>query len=89
MPSVVNDSCILCRTCVDVCPVGAFHDAGTQMVVNPDDCIDCGVCISECPQTAISSDGEAEEKIAISLSKALSSNSPSDYCILIFKSVRP
>lgn len=62
MPSVVNDSCVLCKTCVDVCPVGAFHDAGTQVVVNPDDCIDCGVCIAECPQGAISSSDEADEK---------------------------
>ena len=62
MPSVVNDSCVLCKTCVEVCPVGAFHDAGTQVVVNPDECIDCGVCISECPQGAISSSDEADEK---------------------------
>ncbi|MBQ3034869.1 MAG: 4Fe-4S binding protein [Alphaproteobacteria bacterium] len=62
MPSVVNDSCVLCKTCVEVCPVGAFHDAGTQVVVNPDECIECGVCISECPQGAISPSDEADEK---------------------------
>ena len=62
MPSVVNDSCVLCKTCVEVCPVGAFHDAGTQVVVNPDECIECGVCISECPQGAITSSDEADAK---------------------------
>ncbi len=62
MPSVVNDSCALCKSCIEVCPVGAFHDAGTQVVVNPDECIDCGICISECPRGAISSSDTADEK---------------------------
>ena len=71
MPSVVNDSCVLCKTCVEVCPVGAFHDAGTQVVVNPDECIECGVCISECPQGAISSADDADEKwVAFNAEKA-------------------
>ena len=58
MASVVNDSCVKCLTCVDVCPVGAF----VELVVNPDTCIDCGVCISECPQGAITTEDEADEK---------------------------
>lgn len=62
MVSVVNDSCIKCLNCAEVCPVDAFHEGDTQVVVNPDDCIDCGVCLSECPQGAISSDDEADEK---------------------------
>ena len=62
MVSVVNDSCIKCRSCVDVCPVEAFHEGESQMVVNPDVCIDCGVCISECPQGAICNDADADQK---------------------------
>jgi len=62
MPSVVNDSCIKCFSCAGACPVGAFHEAANQLVVNPDDCIDCGVCISECPQGAIANDADADEK---------------------------
>ncbi len=62
MPSVVSDACVLCKSCVEVCPVGAFHEGETQVVVNPDDCIDCGVCISECPNSAITSEDEADEK---------------------------
>ena len=45
MVSVVNDSCIKCKSCADVCPVDAFHEGETMLVVDPDTCIDCGVCI--------------------------------------------
>ena len=48
MVSVVNDSCIKCKSCVEVCPVSAFREGDSQLVVDPDTCIDCGVCISEC-----------------------------------------
>ena len=62
MPSVVNDSCVLCKSCVDVCPVDAFHEGDTQVVVDPDTCIDCGVCIGECPQGAIANSDDADAK---------------------------
>jgi len=60
MVSVVNDNCIKCKTCVDVCPVDAFHEGDTQVVVDPDTCISCGVCISECPQEAIQPEEDAD-----------------------------
>lgn len=62
MPSVVNDACIKCKSCVGVCPVDAFCEGDSQLVVNPDICIDCGVCISECPVEAIATDATADEK---------------------------
>lgn len=62
MVSVVNDACVKCKSCVDVCPVDAFHEGETQLVIDPDTCISCGVCISECPQEAITPDDEAERK---------------------------
>ncbi|MBO5442555.1 MAG: ferredoxin family protein [Alphaproteobacteria bacterium] len=72
MVSVVNgDLCVKCKSCADVCPVDAFHEGESYLVVDPDTCIDCGVCISECPQEAISSDSDAEEKwIEINAEKA-------------------
>lgn len=62
MASVINDFCVKCGACAEVCPVQAITDGETQMVVNPDVCIDCGACIGECPQGAISNDSEADEK---------------------------
>ncbi|MBQ9731709.1 MAG: 4Fe-4S binding protein [Alphaproteobacteria bacterium] len=61
MVSVVTDACVKCKACVEVCPVDAFHEADTQLVVDPDTCIGCGVCISECPQEAIVTDDEADD----------------------------
>ena len=63
MPSVVDASkCELCKSCVEVCPVEAFHLGPDSVVVNPDTCIDCGVCIPECPHGAISNDADADAK---------------------------
>lgn len=62
MTSVVNDSCVKCKACVEVCPVGAFHEGEKQMVVDPNVCIDCGMCIGECPQGAIKNSEEADQK---------------------------
>lgn len=62
MPSVVNDSCILCRSCIQVCPVDAFREGESMVIVDPNICIDCGVCIPECPQNAIASDMDADAK---------------------------
>lgn len=62
MTSVVTDACIKCLACVDVCPVAAFVEKDTQVVINPDTCIDCGVCLSVCPQNAIFPEDEADEK---------------------------
>ena len=63
MPSVVNgDLWVKCKACVEVCPVGAFHEGEKQVVVDPNTCIDCGVCIGECPQGAIKPADESDEK---------------------------
>ena len=64
MPSVVDDKCGLCLSCVQVCPVDAFHlqEGEKMVVVNPDTCIDCSVCIDECPNGAIKNDMDADAK---------------------------
>ncbi len=62
MPSVVNDKCKLCKTCVEVCPVDAFREGDSQLVIDPEVCIDCGVCIGECPEEAITTSDDADSK---------------------------
>jgi len=62
MVCVVTDKCRKCKRCVDVCPMGAFHEGEDQMVINPDDCLGCGVCATECPTEAIKHEEEASDE---------------------------
>jgi len=39
-----------------VCPVEAFREAETYLVIDPDECIDCQACVPECPVEAIFAD---------------------------------
>jgi ferredoxin len=62
MTFVVTEACIRCKytDCVAVCPVEAFHEGETMLVINPDECIDCAACLPECPAEAILPDTEPE-----------------------------
>ena len=53
MVSVVNDSCVKCKSCTEVCPVEAFREDDNMLVIDPDTCIDCGACAAQCPVSAI------------------------------------
>ncbi|MBT4059904.1 MAG: 4Fe-4S binding protein [Euryarchaeota archaeon] len=58
MTHVVVSGCVgkKYQECVAVCPVEAFREADTYLVIDPDECIDCGACITECPEDAIFAD---------------------------------
>jgi len=58
MTHVVTSACVghKYQDCVAVCPVEAFKEADTYLVIDPDECIDCGACIPECPVNAIFTD---------------------------------
>ena len=65
MTHVVTSTCVdhKYQECVAVCPVEAFREAETYLVIDPDECIDCGACIPECPVEAIyETEDEAIEK---------------------------
>ena len=55
MTHVVTSACVghKYQDCVAVCPVEAFRELTTYLVIDPDECIDCGACIPECPVEAI------------------------------------
>ena len=46
MTYIVTGDCVDCvyTSCVDECPVAAFHDAEDKLLINPDTCIDCDAC---------------------------------------------
>ena len=63
MPHVVTSTCVdhKYQECVAVCPVEAFRELDTYLVIDPAECIDCGACIPECPVEAIFPDTEVPE----------------------------
>ena len=64
MPHVVTSTCVdhKYQECVAVCPVEAFRELDTYLVIDPDECIDCGACIPECPVDAIFADTEIPDE---------------------------
>jgi len=53
MAYVINDDCVACGACKDVCPVEAISEGSPKYTIDADKCVDCGACASECPQSAI------------------------------------
>ena len=65
MPHVVTEACVnhKYQDCVAVCPVDAFREMPTYLVIDPDECIDCGACIPECPVEAIFEESEVPSQL--------------------------
>src|SRR5581483_9100496 len=78
MTYVVNEDCIRCNhtDCVEVCPVDAFYEGATMLVINPDECIDCGVCEPECPVDAIKPDTEEDAARLVPINAQYAALSP-------------
>ncbi len=61
VPIIDNESCKLCKKCVNLCPFHAlFYKIGPKedksedkIVVREQSCVGCGLCASNCPQEAI------------------------------------
>ena len=62
---VVTEACVnhKYQDCVAVCPVDAFKEMATYLVIDPDECIDCGACIPECPVEAIFEESEVPDDL--------------------------
>ncbi len=65
MTHVVTSACVnhKYQDCVAVCPVEAFRELPTYLVIDPDECIDCGACIAECPVEAIYADTDVPDDL--------------------------
>jgi len=49
----INNNCLSCAVCVDICPVTALRLTKKSIVVDKGICIDCGICVKKCPFGAI------------------------------------
>ncbi|MGB9586858.1 MAG: DUF362 domain-containing protein, partial [Armatimonadota bacterium] len=52
-PTLIEDKCTLCRTCVKACPVNAIRSKGKRLRFDYSVCIRCYCCQEVCPQEAI------------------------------------
>ena len=78
MTHVVTSACVnhKYQDCVAVCPVEAFRELPTYLVIDPDECIDCGVCEPECPIDAIHSDTEENMEKWVEINRIYSEKWP-------------
>ena len=49
----IENKCIGCKTCLNVCPKSALTLTDTGMIINREKCDGCGRCAEECPSTAL------------------------------------
>ncbi|HMB15940.1 MAG TPA: 4Fe-4S binding protein [Pelovirga sp.] len=49
----IDNECILCGTCVPVCPVIAISEGDQIFIIDKQKCTDCGACDEICPVDAI------------------------------------
>ena len=54
MAYVIDEKCVKCGACKDVCPVEAISEGAEKFEIDADACVDCGACAGECPVEAIS-----------------------------------
>lgn len=57
LPDVDAETCTLCQTCIELCPVRALSleatDVGERVTVDDELCMGCGQCAYQCPEDAI------------------------------------
>jgi anaerobic carbon-monoxide dehydrogenase iron sulfur subunit len=50
---VKGQTCDLCLTCVEACPVDAIIEKNGRLSFDEDLCTDCGICVDVCPNAVI------------------------------------
>jgi len=64
--AVVDDNCISCGRCEDMCRFGAIKDSTSHIFIDPIMCEGCGVCSEICPADAIELRSEKQGEFYIS-----------------------
>lgn len=49
----IDEGCINCAACAEVCPVVAISEQGEVHVIDKEVCVDCGACDTVCPVDVI------------------------------------
>ena len=53
MAYFINDDCINCGSCEDICPSSSIIAGGDKYDIDAGTCTDCGSCADICPTDAI------------------------------------
>ncbi|TKJ23723.1 MAG: hypothetical protein CEE43_03030 [Promethearchaeota archaeon Loki_b32] len=53
MCETLNDKCVGCGNCIEICPVDAVNLENEIAQIDNNWCIGCGVCVSKCSNDAI------------------------------------
>ena len=62
MSHYIMDTCIICGTCWEICPIDAIVEYKDYYRVTGD-CDDCGLCLKPCPNISITKTGERGAKL--------------------------
>lgn len=50
---IINDNCIGCKSCLNVCPQNCIDIIDKKMMIRQENCLHCGACFEKCPTGAI------------------------------------
>ena len=45
----INDDCVACGACAEVCPMEAITEGDGKYEIDADKCVSCGACADACP----------------------------------------
>lgn len=53
MAHVIEEECVSCGICPELCPANCITDGEEMFVIDPERCTDCGECVTVCPVDCI------------------------------------
>ncbi|MBI4846091.1 MAG: DUF362 domain-containing protein [Candidatus Omnitrophica bacterium] len=64
-PLIREGNCILCRRCIENCPVSAIIEKESRAFIKSESCIGCGECIVACKYNAVADDYGEDANILV------------------------
>lgn len=68
------DLCIMCESCVELCPFGAIEFAGQSIAIDSSVCMGCGVCEGHCETEALQLIRDESRPVPLDMADLIESN---------------
>lgn len=78
------EKCNLCGECISRCKYKSMSIQNDEIYIDPMSCTGCGKCLVGCKQTAITVNGNIDEKIMATMKGVLSKKKEGERMILVF-----